>query len=278
MSGLVKAVKKVFKKVAKVVKKVLKSKIVRIVLMAAAVYFTAGAAIGAFGGSSIISSMPGWGSTGLFTKAATALGVPGFGGVAPLIGGASTAATTATAASGGMSPALTTTALNPAAAMSNAPIAAQGMSTVAAGNTAANVGLVGKVASGAGKVAGWLGKNPGAAMVLGQGVSGGVQSYMADKTAKEQREHEAQMERERGFFGMDQVGNQIDLPTSGAGIVSRVAAPAVERQATQAEQAQGATAPGDQVAANGAQPAYLTPSQLLELQRRSFIKPPYGSA
>ncbi len=49
LKNIVKGVKKVFKKITKVVKKVLKSKIFKAILIAVAVYFTAGAAMGAMG-------------------------------------------------------------------------------------------------------------------------------------------------------------------------------------------------------------------------------------
>ena len=112
MSGVIKGIKKVFKKVVKVVKKVVKAvvkfikKIAKPLLIAAAIYFTAGLAIGAFGGASVIASAPGWGATGIFTKAAVAIGAPGFGAAAPLFGagaaaGASTLAPAAPGVVGG---------------------------------------------------------------------------------------------------------------------------------------------------------------------------------
>jgi hypothetical protein len=51
MSGVVKAVKKEFKRVNDSVKKLWKNKIVRAIIIAVAVYFTAGAALGYFGAS-----------------------------------------------------------------------------------------------------------------------------------------------------------------------------------------------------------------------------------
>lgn len=73
MSGLVKKVKKVFKKVTKFVKKYWKE-----IVIATAVYFTAGVALSYFESTAAFaSSMPGFGEAGIFTKAATFLGFNG---------------------------------------------------------------------------------------------------------------------------------------------------------------------------------------------------------
>lgn len=154
--------------------------------------------------------------------------------------------------------------------MINAPLVGQGMSTAAAGNAAnlaGQAGIIGKTLEAGGEVAGWLGKYPGAAMVLGQGVSGAVQSYQAGKAAEEQRAYDDQKEAEAGFFGMDKVGTQINLPTVGL-IGNTMTAPAVEAPATQTEIAQQSGA-----AANVVDPYALTPAQFLEYQRSKLIPP-----
>lgn len=96
MSGVVKGVKKVFKAVGKFVKKIAKP-----VLVAAAVYFTGGLALSAFGPTqAFAASLPGFGisstgaATGIFSKAASVIGLDG-----GLVAGAAKAAGT-TAAGG----------------------------------------------------------------------------------------------------------------------------------------------------------------------------------
>ncbi len=76
MSGLVKGVKKVFKKVGKFVKKYWKP-----IAAAVAIYFTAGVALSYFGSTaSFASSLPGFGSGGIFSKAAVWMGFNGAAG------------------------------------------------------------------------------------------------------------------------------------------------------------------------------------------------------
>ena len=78
MSGLVKAVKKVFKKVTKFVKKYWKY-----IVIAAAVYFTAGVALSYFGSTAgFASNMWGFGTNGVFSKAAVWMGFNGSASVA----------------------------------------------------------------------------------------------------------------------------------------------------------------------------------------------------
>lgn len=98
MSGLVKGVKKVFKKVVKTVKK-----IAPVLIIGAAIYFTAGLAAAAIAPGSALAAMPG------ITGAAQALGIggaaaAGAGAVPAALGGGITAAapTIAPAASGGL--------------------------------------------------------------------------------------------------------------------------------------------------------------------------------
>lgn len=78
MSGLVKGIKKVFKKAAKFVKKNFKY-----IVAAVAIYFTAGVALSYFGSTAAFaSSLPGFGTGGIFAKAATWMGFSGSAKVA----------------------------------------------------------------------------------------------------------------------------------------------------------------------------------------------------
>lgn len=97
MSGVAKAVKKVFKKVVKIVKKVWKP-----ILAAVAIYFTAGLALSAMPATaSFAASMPGFAGggllgtgiggtagTGIFTKIAAKFGLAALGKGGGLVGGA----------------------------------------------------------------------------------------------------------------------------------------------------------------------------------------------
>jgi len=86
MSGLIKGIGKVFKKVGNFVKKNWKY-----IAMAVAVYFTAGIALSYFGATAgFAAAMPGFGTGGMFTSAASAIGFNG-----PAIAGAAIDAATA---------------------------------------------------------------------------------------------------------------------------------------------------------------------------------------
>lgn len=102
MSGVAKAVKKVFKTVVKVVKKIAKP-----ILIGAAVYFTAGMALSAFTATqAFAASLPGFGisstgaATGIFSKAASTLGLAGGLQAGAGVTAASAAAATGAAAAG----------------------------------------------------------------------------------------------------------------------------------------------------------------------------------
>jgi hypothetical protein len=83
MGGLVKGVKKVFKAVGGFVKKYWKP-----ILIAAAIYFTAGIALAAMPATaSFAAAMPGFGATGIFSSAATAIGFGGAEGAANVAAG-----------------------------------------------------------------------------------------------------------------------------------------------------------------------------------------------
>ena len=154
MSGVVKGIKKVFKKVVKFVKKALP-----IVLMAVAVYFTAGLALSAMPATaSFAASMPGFAGggflglgvgtsittgaaatagTGIFSQAAVAMGVGTLGAHGGLVGGALAAGTsTAQLAAAGMGTGAIVTGATEAAAAGLTPGIASGTATLAAGGTA----------------------------------------------------------------------------------------------------------------------------------------------
>ncbi len=167
LSKIVKGVKNIFKGVGKVVKKVwkgvkkfAKSKIGKVVIAAALIY-AGGAAIGAWGGSA-----------------------------------GTTAATTATELASSTIPAAATTATETAAALEGAGSIAGGMSTAAetaaaleGATAAATPGLVSQVGSavtGAGK---WMAANPMATMVGGQ--------MLSAATTPSEAETYAEMEAER---------------------------------------------------------------------------------
>lgn len=101
MSGVVRGVKKVFRKVAKVVKKVAKP-----LLIAAAVYFTAGLALSAFPATAAFASaLPGFAGaggagTGIFTKVAAKFGMGSLGKAGGLVGGAISKGTSVAALQG----------------------------------------------------------------------------------------------------------------------------------------------------------------------------------
>lgn len=164
MSGVVKAVKKVFKSVVNVVKKIWKP-----LLIAAAVYFTAGLALSAFAPTaSFAASMPGFAGggvlgtgvgagasagTGIFSTAAAKMGLGALGASGGLAGGAMAAGTSASALG--------------AAGFSTAAIA-EGASAVVGSTLAAGDAVIG-AAGAAGAAGGGVGAVGGAATGAGGG-------------------------------------------------------------------------------------------------------------
>jgi hypothetical protein len=144
MSGIVKSIKKVFKAVVKVVKKIAKP-----LLIAAAIYFTAGLALSAFPATAgFAASMPGFAAggllgggaagTGIFTKIAAKLGLSTLGHAGGLVGGALAKGTTAAAlTSAGVSSGALAAGTAKAAAAGLIP----GAGGAAAAGTAATVGV-----------------------------------------------------------------------------------------------------------------------------------------
>ena len=289
MSGIVKSVKKVFKKVHKVMKKIVdpldlvgklksaikKNKFLRVIVMAAAIYFTAGVAAAYFAApaaglgaamSSTATTM--WtGVTSAFSSAGSALTGGGAGAGAGAAGGAGAGA----GAAGGS--AVATVA--PLAGAGGVAVPITTMGTAAA--PAASTGLVsgamkaaGTVASKAGaaiKGAGtWAAANPGSAAIVAGGIGGGMQALAADRA----RKADEKAERGFGFFGMNQTGTQVDLPTGG--LVGSVAAPTVETPTVQGQAPQA-----------DPRNVQMTQQELLEAQRQQYIQNPqfsrpYGTA
>lgn len=156
MSGVIKAVKRVFKAVVKVVKKVWKP-----LLIAAAIYFTAGLALSAmpatasfaaampgFAGGGILGAGIGAGATagtGIFTHLASTLGLSTLGSAGGLVGGALAHGTTVAALTGA------------------------GVSAGAVATGAAEAGAAGLISGQAAAVAG----NTASALVAGSGEAGG---------------------------------------------------------------------------------------------------------
>jgi hypothetical protein len=146
MSGLVKGVGKVFKKVGKVIKRRWK-----LIVIAIAVYFTAGIALSYFGSTAAFSTaMPGFGVGGIFSKAAVAIGFQGSAAVASGLSMTSGAFAAGTAAAGVLVPAGT---LATEAAALLTPVAATN-TAVAAGSTIAGTMAADAAAVGAGAAAG----------------------------------------------------------------------------------------------------------------------------
>ena len=144
MSGLVKNIRKVVKKVTGFVKKYWKP-----ILTAVAVYFTAGVALSYFGSTAAFAAnLPGFGTAGIFAKAAAWMGFSGVAGsglhstavmmgkIAPMV--ATTANTTGVLAAGMGAPAAGAASL-PAGTLAVNPLTGQaiGSSTLAAGAQAA---------------------------------------------------------------------------------------------------------------------------------------------
>jgi len=164
MSKLWKGVKKVFKKVVKFVKKNWK-----IIVIAAAVYFTAGVALAAMPSTAAFSAaMPGFGVGGMFSNAAVALGATGAAGsgIAGTIAANAAGAAAAAGAGAGLSAAAGGSGLG--AAGGGAGFVMPG-ATASAGSAA---GIASSTAAGtAGGVAGAAGAATGAA-ATGAAVTG----------------------------------------------------------------------------------------------------------
>lgn len=279
MSGFnpFKAIGKVFKSVGKAIKKVWEAvkPIVKPLLIAAAIYFTAGTATAFFAApsaglgaamSSTATSM--WtGITSIFS------GVPAMSSAATST--AATAGSTA-ATAGSTASALAPTVANASALGTGAQTAAlvDGATTAAsalpaaaattAGNAAASTGLIGRIAGGIGTV---IEKYPAAAMMLGQGVSGVAKARQEAETAEAERERQDSF----GIWGASNTGQNFFAPRtteenialakdpSKIGLVSQVAkAPSVQAQTAPQSQSQ----------------QYMTPQELQAARKQANIRYP----
>lgn len=266
MSGVIKSIKKVFKKVgkaikkvafsgAKLLKKVFNSKIGRIILTAAAIWFTAGTASAFFANP----------SGGLLTAMKTSAGNMW-----------STATSFVSGGSAGGGSSIASTAGNGAAAMGgNAASIAPGVGAslpaaeVAASTTAAAAPAA---ATGNGLISGIAAAakaNPTLAMMTAQGIGNAAAGYSKAKEAEKQREAEQARLDARGLYGQDQQGRGEDLST-GSGLLSQYLNQSPQTQAvTQSQVANSAT-----VAPVAARVA--TPAELAAMRRKGLIANPTG--
>lgn len=224
MSGVVKGVKKVFKGAVKVVKKVWKP-----LLVAAAIYFTAGLALSAFPATaSFAAALPGFAGggtlglgigagatagTGVFTSLATTLGVGG-GLTAASTGIASGAAAASTAAVGEM------------AALGSASVAADTAAITGMGAAAGGTAVAGAAGAAGGAAAG------GSALAAKTGLSLTDKLLLASTGTKAlgtllqpsaKKQHEIANSFTGSFYGMDSKGRTA--PTDPAASTSKSTAP-----------------------------------------------------
>ena len=206
MSGIIKSVAKVFKKVVKAIKKV---PIIKAVVIAAAIWFTAGAAMNYFAAPGLgVGNAMSMQATSMWQATTTAFATEGgatVGSIAP-----ESAITETVLAPVGETVAGQTT-------MAGASGAGNAAITEGVNAGATNIGFNGGVnpggiVNGAANIPpppatpGWIEANPMKAMMLGQGVSGAVSSYEAEKQADDDREAEDKRLKDRGLMGVDSEG------------------------------------------------------------------------
>jgi len=158
MSGVFKAVKKVFKAVVKVVKKILPA-----ILMIGLVALTGGAAAGALGLGG------GAAGTGFFAKAMGALGIGG-GGASAVAAGTVGAGTAGAVGAGAVGAGMTAAQITAAA-------------TASAGAAATGAAATGGIFSGA--------VGAGGSGIFGKVLAGAASGYMANKSQEDTNEFEA---------------------------------------------------------------------------------------
>lgn len=280
MSGVILSIKKVFKAVVKFVKKIAKP-----LLIAAAVYFTAGLALSAFPATAgFAASMPGFAGggllgggaagTGIFTKIAAKLGLSTLGKAGGLVGGALAKGTTAAALSqaGIASSAITagTAKATAAGLIKGGAAEAVGTVTTAGGivapATANDIGWTGAAASGAGGAAGGAATQAAAKagmsltekLLLAQAGTKVVGAFLAptdDQIA------EAQKKWRGAFYGMEADGSTAKPATPQA--PPPPAAPQRQLLSPQTAQAQPVAAPALGAPRLGQQPAAQQPGRTL---------------
>lgn len=213
MSGIVKGVKKVFKGAVKIVKKVWKP-----VLMAAAIYFTAGLALSAFPATaSFAAALPGFAGggtlglgigagatagTGVFTSLATSLGVGG-GLTAASTGIASSAAAASAASVGEMAALGSASVAADTAAITGMGAAAGGTAVAGAAGTAGT----GAAAAGAAKA----GLSLSDKLLL---ASTGTKALGTLLQPSAKKQHEIANSFTGSFYGMDSKGRTAAVDTT----------------------------------------------------------------
>lgn len=197
--------------IGKIFKAIDESPVLKVIVIAVIIYFTAGAAMSYFSSAGAGTAAAGGGMAAT-TASSTA-------------GAAAAGATTATATGTAMTATATGTgtaaAVGTGAAAGTAGTAAAG--TGAAAGTAAGTGAAAGTAgagAGAGAATGsWMANNPMATMMLSQGVVGAVSSSEAEKEATKREEIRVREEQERregrGLMGYDFSGKY-----AGPGIVA----------------------------------------------------------
>lgn len=231
MSGVVKAVKKVFKKVGKFIKKAIKP-----LLIAAAVYFTAGLALSAFPATAgFAASLPGFAGggvlgtgigagatagTGIFTKVAAKIGLGTLGKAGGLVGGALSKGTSAALLSANAG--ATAVALGAGKAGTAGLIGTQ--AAAVAGNTA-NAILAGSgAAGGAAGAAGALGAGAGVAAKAGMSLTEklllaqmGTKTIGAFLAPTDDEVAEAQKKWRGAFYGAEPTDKNAGAPQAPIG-------------------------------------------------------------
>lgn len=201
MSKVVKGIKKGIKKVGKVIKKA-----APYILMAAAVYFTAGVALSYFPATAAFSAaMPGFGAAGIFTKTATAIG---------LAGPASAAAASSLSAAGG-----TIAAGGISGMMSGASVAqaATGLSAAGYSSSAASLAAAAKAGgqaaarSAQSQVASTLSSSKGGTTTFGSSAGSKAGSQAGKSLITEGVKQGTQEATKKGFFGNMSVGEKLLL-------------------------------------------------------------------
>lgn len=193
MSFVVKAVKKVFKAVTSIFKKV---PILKAIVVAAAIWFTAGAALAYFGPAapSLLGAMQA-SATSMWSTVSTALGVgapAAAGGGSAALGGSATLGAGTAAANGAA-------ALGGSSALGTVGAGVGGAAAAAAPVAAAAPGIVGSAM-------GWVAANPTAAVMAGSALSSGF----AGKQAAEDAQKERDWRSGKGAFA-DMTGHEGDF-------------------------------------------------------------------
>ena len=227
MSGVFKAIGKVFKPIKKAVtsiakgvknvaKKVWESKIGKLLIMAAAVYFTYGAVTAyAAAPSAGIGAAMSSSASSMWSTAATLGSTGGAAGATGAAGAAGAGATGAAAAGAGTMTAANAAAIGAPAGWSS--LGANALPAAAAGGAAGGGAAGGGIIAGA---AGFMKANPLATLMIGQGVSSAASGMFAKDIAKNEREYLDRVRTSRGLYGRSYGGSGPELPTGDTGILA----------------------------------------------------------